>query len=273
MTGNLSQIVALVAYGNDFLNSSNIPTDFNTANTAFQFTKAIDFRELRKACFFTKPKEIVIASNPTDWFQYLKKDGCKNLRLYFEHSSDESFAKDHKLAGLVGGGGLWLIEAVYDTYSNLWSYRWEVSDQNAIDGKIWTVNYGLIKAKQETIYIQNNIQNIKEKLRNTLTDIAHFAFSQNLPNWGELFEKARHTLESRTPGSNYFNNDLLPLDKYSLSARQLLYAAGQAFVFGGMGSWNDLGFEKNEDNETYDRLSEQLYSNIIDAIIAGTNSH
>jgi predicted butyrate kinase (DUF1464 family) len=58
-----------------------------------------------------------------------------------------------------------------------------------------------------------------------------------------------------------------------LTAKQLLFSAGNAWVFGGMGSWNDLGFDNKEDNETYDRLSEQLYSNINEAIIASTNTY
>ncbi len=28
-----------------------------------------------------------------------------------------------------------------------------------------------------------------------------------------------------------------------MDARQLMAAAAQAYVFGGMGSWNDMGFE------------------------------
>lgn len=112
MTGTLAQIIALTAFGNDFLKNGTIPTDFNTANTTFQFCNKVDFREFKKLFFFLKPKETVIASTPTEWFQYLKSDGCKHLRLYFEYSKDQSFAKDQKLAGLVGGGGSWLIEAI-----------------------------------------------------------------------------------------------------------------------------------------------------------------
>jgi predicted butyrate kinase (DUF1464 family) len=56
-------------------------------------------------------------------------------------------------------------------------------------------------------------------------------------------------------------------------ARQLVFSAGSAWVFGGMGSWNDVVFDKDEDNETYERLSEQLYTRINEAIIAGTTSY
>jgi hypothetical protein len=272
MTGILAQIIALTAYGNDFLKNGKVLTDFNSTNTTFQFCNKIDFREFKKQFFFSKPKEKVVAENPIKWFEFLKTDGCKHLRLYFEYSKDQSFAKDHKLAGLVGGGGTWLIEAIYDSYSNYWANRWEVTNQNATDNKIWTVNYGITIAKQHISNLQIDNEKAKLKLRQTLIEIADFAFKQNLQSWGELFDKAIKTMDSTSPEANY-HTDLIPLDNYSLTAKQLLFSAGNAWVFGGMGSWNDLGFDNKEDNETYDRLSEQLYSNINEAIIASTNTY
>lgn len=273
MTGILAQLIALTAFGNDFLKNGTIPPDFNTANTTFQFCNAVDFREFKKPFFFSKPKERVIANNPTAWLQHLKNHGCRHLRLYFEYSKDQSFAKDYKLAGLVGGGGSWLIEAVYGNHSNYWANRWEVTHQDASDKKIWTVNYGMTVKRQLINNIQFDNEKIKNQLRQTLTEIADFAFRQDLKSWGEQFEKAKLTLESLTPESSYYHKDLIPVDKFSLTAKQIIFSAGSAWVFGGMGSWNDLGFESKEDNETYNRLSEQLYSIINEAIIAGTNTY
>lgn len=273
MTGTLAQVIALTAFGNDYLMNGEVPTDFSSANTTFQFCNQVDFRVFKKRFFFSKPKENIISTNPTEWFRYLKIDGCKHLRLYFEYSKDHSFAKDHKLAGLVGGGGNWLIETVYDNYSNYWSHRWEVTNKNAPDRKIWTVNYGMTRKKQHISNLQIDNYTTKQKLKQILSEIAEFAFKKNLQSWGEQFEKAKLTLDSLTPESNYYHTDLIPVDKYSLIARQIIFSAGSAWVFGGMGSWNDLGFDSKEDNEAYDRLSEQLYSNINEAIIAGTNTY
>ncbi len=271
MTGNLAQIITLTAYGNQFLKIGKIPSDFNFANTTFQFCNKVDFREFKKHFFVSKPSEKIVAENPAKWFEYLKIEGCKYLRLYFEYSKDQSFAKDHKLAGLVGLGGTWLIEAIHDNYSNYWANRWEVTNQNATDNKIWTVNYGMTVAKQHTSNLQIDNEQIKNKLRQALTEIADFAFKQNLQDWGEQFTKAKAILDSFSPEENYYYKDLIPLDNYSLTAKQILFSAGSSWVFGGMGSWNDLWFDSKEDNETYDRLSERLYSIINEAIIASTN--
>jgi len=273
MNGTLAQIIALTAYGNAYLNNGTIPTDFDSANTTFQFCANVDFREIRKLFFFSKPKEHVIASSPTEWFKYLKVDGCKHLRLYFENSKDQSSTKDHRLAGFVGGGGTWLIEAIYGNYSNFWANRWGVKNQNAADRKIWAVSYRTTAKKQHTNDLQIDNQLIKDKLNQTLTEIAAFAYKHNLQHWGDLFDKAKATLDSSSPSESYYHKDLIPLDNYSLIAKQILFAAGHAWVFGGMGSWNDLGFDNEDDNNIYDELSEQLYLLINMAIIAATNTY
>jgi hypothetical protein len=58
-----------------------------------------------------------------------------------------------------------------------------------------------------------------------------------------------------------------------LTSKQIIFSAGSAWVFGGMGSWNDLGFDSKEDNKTCERLSERFYSNINKAIIVGANTY
>ena len=272
MTGTLAQIIALTTYGNAYVKNGTIPDNFSTANTTFQFCNKIDFWEFRKRFFFSKPKEEVIAGDPAEWFEYLKAGGCRHLRLYFEHSKDQSQIKDYKMSGFVGGGGTWFIEAIYDKYSNYWTNRWQANEK-ATDNKVWTVSYGTILTRQRTINLQIDNEGIKSRLRQTLAEIADFAFKQDLQDWGERFETAKIILESASPEENYYHKDLIPLDNYSLTAKQVLFSAGSAWVFGGMGSWNDLGFESKEDNDTYDRLSEQLYSDINEAIIATVNTY
>ena len=274
MTGILSQIITLTAFGNDFLKNGKIPNDFNSTNTSFQFCNKIDFREIKKTFLFSETKENIIAGSPTQWFRYLKLEGCRFLRLFFENSKDQSFAKDHKLAGLVGGGGVWLIEAVYRKYSKYWSNRWEVTNQSAPDNKIWSVNYGMPVRKQYSNNIQIDNLLIKHRLRQTLEDIAGFAFRQDLQDWHEQFDKAIAVLDSSLPEEHdsYFK-DLIPANNYTLTAKQIIFSAASAWVFGGMGSWNDLGFENKEDNDKYDLLSEQLYEVINEAIIAGVNTY
>ena len=52
----------------------------------------------------------------------------------------------------------------------------------------------------------------------------------------------------------------------------MLKAAMSAWVFGGMGSWNDMGFEDAVTQSKYESVSESLFNVINEAIEASTNS-
>ena len=72
--------------------------------------------------------------------------------------------------------------------------------------------------------------------------------------------------------TGFMPTDYIVSANYSIAARQLLLASSSAWVFGGMGSWNDLSFEKEEDNQHYETLSTALYNAINRGILAATNS-
>ncbi|MDR3678752.1 MAG: hypothetical protein P4L41_02225 [Flavipsychrobacter sp.] len=263
MTGTLAQLIVLTTYGNSYLADEDIPSDFYPNNSTFQFCNRVCFKDLQK---------IIVAPDPLDWFQYLKEKNCKKLRLYFQYSQDHSSRKDHQTAGFIGGGGSWLIEAIYDHYSNYWANIWNGSNKDAPDRRIWSVNYDIALEWEKTRNIQIDPINIKAKLRSTLSEIADFAFKHDLEHWGKKFESAKLILDTTEPYENFYHKDLIPLDNYSITAKQILFAAGSAWVFGGMGSWNDLGFDNKENQDIYSELSEKLYSNIIEAIVSSTNS-
>ncbi len=109
---------------------------------------------------------------------------------------------------------------------------------------------------------------IKEKLGESLNNISEFAEDSGLTDWHTVFKKALSKLTSNEPGQDYYNPKIHP-DNYPLFSRQLLFAACCAWVFDGMGSWNDT----LNSTEQYDRVSEDLYDSIIQAIIAVVNSY
>ncbi len=273
MTGILAQLVAVTTYGNNYLAYDYLPAGFYPENSTFRFCNKVDFVEFHKPLFSKNFKESIVAPAPPEWFKYLKKDGCTKLRLFFQGKNDQTGTKEYKLAGMVGGGGTWYIEAVHKGYSNFWSSRWQVHDPRAADQKIWVVNYGRTSSRQKTLNIQVEQGRVREKLYNTLRELTEFATKQNLESWGKQFESAIAVLDSDQPNEQYYHKDLIPLNNYSIDARQILFAAGQAWVFGGMGSWNDLGFSNQEDNDLYERLSAQLYYTIIEAVISAVNSY
>jgi hypothetical protein len=271
MTGTLAQLISLVSFGNDFLNTGTLPGNFYPENSTFQFCNSVEFVAFKKSLFSSKFKESTIASDPYKWFELLKKDKCKRLSLFYQ-PSDQSMGPDHKLAGFVGGGGGWLIEAVHNKHSDFWANNWTVTNKDAADRKIWSVKYGAIAWDQPTQNLQFDLDAVREELHNALLNISLFANEHQLNNWLGVFEKARKALNSDNPAADFYHKDLIVTQNYPLPARQLLFCAGLAWVFGGMGSWNDLVFDKPEDNKAYDELSTALYSAINTAIMSVINA-
>ena len=57
-----------------------------------------------------------------------------------------------------------------------------------------------------------------------------------------------------------------------LEAKQLLGAVLAAWVFGGMGSWNDLGLFDGNDQQEYTELSDELFVLLNQAISVAVNA-
>jgi hypothetical protein len=272
MTGTLAQLIALVAYGNKCIADPGTHPAFVQHHSTFQFCGKVFFTAEKKKHFFSVGKRTTVAENPQEWFRYLGLDGCQALRLYYEPSDRSSGAADHKIAGMIGGGGTWLIEAMYPKYSDFWYGEWIVSREHAADNRIWSVEYRCIEQEIDSRNLQFSIGMQREVLSKVLSEIEAFAKEIDLENFSQVFQKANAALGSAHPNQDYYHSDLLPENAYGLAEQQLLFAASHAWVFGGMGSWNDMGFEDKQIQLRYETLSSALYTAINDAIIAVVNS-
>jgi hypothetical protein len=85
------------------------------------------------------------------------------------------------------------------------------------------------------------------------------------------FRNASGKLSSADPLAGTYHSDLAPTPIMPLEAKQLLASAQAAWVFGGMGSWNDLGFDGNDQQE-YTALSDELFLLLNQAIGATVNT-
>lgn len=84
------------------------------------------------------------------------------------------------------------------------------------------------------------------------------------------FERGLKALDHEPDGEG-FHRDLYPGRKIP-AVSDLLNACQHGWVFGGMGSWNDIGFDGAEGQE-YNRVSEQLFRVIPIAITAAVEEH
>ena len=278
MNGEILQLINLTAFGNHYLNGGIIPVDFSLNNEAFQ-NCTVAFQIVQNQCTNSIPHECLVAENPEAWFQWLKLNGCKHLRLCYKSSYQQDQPhgglKDHIATAFVGGGGTWYIKTVYEHESHYWINQWELIPEsmreiNGFGKKVWSVHYKLIWKGENTSHPPMDMIVVTNQLKNTLDALIDFTEKHKI--WNEIFIKAKNILDYELTENAGLYQDIFPSNNYSLTALQLLFSAREAWVFGGMGSWNDLGFSNKEDNETYEKLSEELYLNLIHAIIVAINS-
>jgi hypothetical protein len=175
-------------------------------------------------------------------------------------------------AGFVGGAGIWAMEAVPPNgKSAVWVSRWEVWDQNAPDRRIWRVSYGRFSAKRSSTARVSELESSAGRFRSALADIHRFSEQHDCRGFTDCFSKALETLNSGAEKRHGYHQDLAPDGCLPSLAMRLLDACQSAWVFGGMGSWNDMAFA-GEAQVEYDRTSQRLFLTLNEAIQAAANA-
>ncbi|MBD1385748.1 hypothetical protein IDJ75_10700 [Mucilaginibacter rigui] len=274
MNGTIAQLVSLATYGNAYLKHQISSDELNLYCSTFIYCKKIEFVNIEKGTGGLPDKESTIANNPGEWYRYLQTEGCTSLKLYYEHSADQSMFSDHKTSGFVGGGGVWLIESAHKKgYFKYWFAKWEVTDTKAPDNRIWSITYyAVLTADKSRIKQSPPLAVVKKELSNTLKTALDFSLNNDTGGFSTAFENAISNIDSPNPKVEYYK-DLIPPDGFSLEQQQLLFSAASSWVFGGMGSWNDLGFGDEQTQAEYNDISKTLYDDIIAAIVTAINAN
>jgi len=266
MQGTIAQLLSLAAYGNEYF-SGRLDNDYFPNHFTFKFCKFVHFFDLKNSD--SKWRESEFAANPNDWFKKLKETGVVQLRVRYISTNKEQIS-DRMSVAFIGGGGRWLIETVKSSGSDFWEANWRVGDRNDPDQNIWHVKYGRI-LKNSTNPEQQlpSASEIKEKLSEALQRISDFAHKNDHSNFGECFDKG---LEALNESFNTDNKYKIFPDGYApLEHQQLLNACQSAWVFGGMGSWNDIGFNDDITHKEYEDLSNNLFNLINLSLLVASN--
>jgi hypothetical protein len=257
--GSIAQIIAVTLYGNAFLQGRRVDAFWPQASI-FQFCSAVVFRST------DPPREW---TDPPSWFANLQ-GSITGLRLHLADRNGPGIS-DRAGTGFVGGGSRWIIEAVGASANSLWESTWDLGDTNAPNQKIWRVTYDCIATKWTAASPPSrSLEDVRGDLASALDDIARFAQRNNL-GFTEYFLQGRAALNAKDPFTHAYHHDLSPPGLLSLEALQILGSCQAAWVFGGMGSWNDGAYGGNLTAEG-DRLSERLFKCLQEALVAAANS-
>jgi hypothetical protein len=269
MQGSIAQTVALTIYANAALAMRLSPTDFYPSNSTFKFCESVVFSDKRRG-----PSESELppyASDPVAWIGNLSSEGVSGLRVNYGPLKKRDLVERTTVA-FVGGGGKWTIEEIRRAKSFTWDGTWRINDRKRADRRTWQVNYyRTVGSRFRFAYRPDNLEAHKKKLERSLRRILNFARNRKLDKFAKVFESGLFRLQSQNPYEGLFHSDIAPPGFLPLSANQLLGAAQAAWVFGGMGSWND-GMYSGEQDKQYDAVSQELYGALNASIIAAANS-
>jgi hypothetical protein len=243
------------------------PSKFFPDNSTCTFCDRVSFVEVKKS-WLSKPRETLVADTPDEWFEYLARKQTLGVRLVHQRQNDPRIS-DRMSAGFVGGGGFWALGVRYPASTDYWRARWEVWNQNAPEQRIWRVTYGLVAKQPATSIADQNRSEALVAFKAALARIHAFSLAHDCGGFTGCFARAMQSLTEMRAVHGY-HKDLYVPGILSKSSQAMLDAAQSAWVFGGMGSWTDMGFD-GDDGKEYEEASEQLFTALNDAVCAAAN--
>jgi hypothetical protein len=157
-----------------------------------------------------------------------------------------------------------------DGMSEFWSEDWHVWDQEAPDQRIWRVSYNLEATEPRKAYVGRNLAIVRAALKESLEEVLAFSTRHTEGAFSANFTEALEVLDDSEADVGYHQDIAMP-GQLNADAKSLMKASSRAWVFGGMGSWNDMGFEGHLQTE-YENVSERLFEIVHEAIEAAVAS-
>lgn len=252
MNLTLTQVVALASRGRAWLGTADSPPELYPAHPAFAALTSLSFDRPQPSQLPPLPADM---STTGSWYAALREQGAVEIGMTV-------WSGDGRIADHIGvsfmGYELWGVVVRYAELLEVWVPHYE---------PVKLTMHGHVAGPRPPLPAFDHVY---RNFGNVLMAAQAFAAEVQEHRWAEVFGAARALLDPATPLPPD-PAELLPDDGYSAEARRLLAAARSAYVFGGMGSWNDLGFE-GAVQERYDRLSRDLFGTVLIAIASAVNS-
>lgn len=163
-------------------------------------------------------------------------------------------------AGFVGGVPVGVL-STGPAGGQLWRGQWSGGTRVADGAQILLANYLPEPAKVEPARVE--VGTAIQELDAVLRRAERFAEGRELPGWARVFARARRSPEGEAR--------LFPASWPDPDGVRLADMALAAWVFGGMGSWNDLGFDDGAGQREYEQVSGELLDAVLRACVASVN--
>ena len=253
MNSELAQVIVLTAYGNAALHellSSSDESFLREAPFLFQHVRTIEFRG-REA----QPPVAAVF----EWFQDLRQSQVTRLWLT---DLDLSGEVEPHIAEAFANSMPRGIAAVLDKGPIVFVPDWHFGR-----GQKWIVTYQAYELDDDSLPRPGDVAASLSRLEEKTAQARDFASRTDQEHWSQSFDEAIRAMRSAEPEMPY-----LPSRGYSSDARRLLAGAAAAWVFGGMGSWNDIWYQEKSLQAEYERVTREVYSAVSEGIVTAANA-
>jgi hypothetical protein len=265
----LAQLVVLASHGTAWLvDPQGPPPDLEgleATSWVFQHLHRIGFQRSGARSLLRRPRPPV---GVAPWLEELHRAGVRRLLLVTPPSAAGPPIPEHQLVAFANAGS-WLLVTAGAGAPEWWSATWEVGAPLAPDHRVWDVVYTGRRLPDVSVPDPTTVADAAARLERALTAVHRFSADRALEPWTELFQQALRSLGD--PDERAHSSGLLP-PAWPADASRLAAASEQAWVFGGMGSWNDLGFADGAEQAEYHQRSAALYDAVLGGIVAATNA-
>jgi hypothetical protein len=258
MDGAFAQVIAIATHGSAWLRdpSSVDLDDFAAHNSTFRYVGELTFF----------PGESV-----RPWLETQAANGIERIWLSLtglDGSRSTGPLPPHIAIAFAGGSHGGLL-TVHGRGRILWESEWAVGDRDAPDRRIWHVTYGGRETTEDPR--RPDVDGAAGRLVAALEAARGFAQGHGLGHWPGVFDHALRCWTEPGVGPKY-HADLFPPGRFDEKAVRLASMAQMANVFGGMGSWNDVGVGDGAAADDYQAISRELYAAMLEAFLASVNS-
>lgn len=268
MQTHILRTISLIAVGNAALRGRDVSGYWPNAGL-FQFDKQVEF-VVQQGEKYTQA-----AADPNAWIAKLRDLNCRGLRLHnapMQQREGIGPQKERMLVGMVGGGPRWLIETVMPSRCEIWEGYDRLGDKDDPARKIWLSAYVMLGETEPQNDADSDVAAAMNEARSAIGDAAALAQEmQYAENFAEMLTGALSVLNGEGPQVTHPVLDFFDRTDLAPEAKRLLAGATQAWIFGGMGSWNDLGAPDHL-AERYEHVSEALFLALTRAAIVTANS-
>lgn len=253
------QAISLVTWGDAFLSGKisdiNELNNFFNNSGPFNVCDRIEFDD----CSVDQDISTFFAANPTEWLIKMKNDGYQRLYFFCNEMNWE-------LAGFPNEGAKIIIKAEKDGHYDFWRVAWGEDEDE--EDSCFVIYYRTDLLWKMSPPYEDSLENCVKFFPPLIEEINAFAKKHNgkhnLSVFIDCFESALQTLKSDDPSGIIFEEQMFPWQFFSLDAKRVMSAIEKSWVFGAIGSWNDMAYTNESDQKEYEKISRFFYSKLIE---------